>query len=79
MLKVFEFSHGLALLGLMLYIGRTDFAQDYGYLGLLAAVGGFLISMRSETYLWGLISLWIMVSGISAVSGWMWASFLITA
>lgn len=76
MITFFELLHGVALLVLMIYVGGTDFAGHYGYLGLIPAAVGFWVSMESDSFLWRLVSLWTMVFGVSSVSGWMWYAFL---
>ena len=69
-MRLLAFIHGLILRVVMFLVGRSEFAHDYGYLGLGLAIIGMVGSGRSQTWLGKAVSLWAIVSGVAAVAGY---------
>lgn len=69
-MRLIAFVNALVLLVVMFNVGRSDFAQDYGYLGVVVAIIGMVISGRSQTQFGRTIALWLIVPGVAATAGW---------
>ncbi|GEM_PF-6614992 len=70
MVRLIAFVHALVLLAVMFMVGRSDFAQHSGYIGVVGAIIGMVISGRSQTQLGKAIALWLIVTGVAATTGW---------
>ncbi|MEZ2726811.1 hypothetical protein ACBQ21_22875 [Pseudomonas putida] len=75
-MALLAFIYGLTLLVVGFLVGRSDFAHDYGYLGLVLAIIGIVMSGRSQTWFGQSVSLGAIVSGVAAVAGYQASALL---
>ncbi|EOA4333910.1 hypothetical protein ACH2GM_006214 [Pseudomonas aeruginosa] len=76
MVRLIAFVHALVLLAVLFLVARSDFAHHYGYLGVVVAIIGMVLSGRSQTRLGKAIALWLIVPGVAATAGWQFVHLL---